>query len=240
MSHRYFVEEIGGRTARLTGQDAKHLAGVLRAKPGQAVVLCTGAGTDYDAVITAVGKDAVEFSLGAPRKSAAEPALWAEVFIGMAKGERMDYAVQKAVELGASAIWPFYSAHSVVKPKNDDAKTQRFSRIARAAAQQSGRGILPAVHPPLDFAGVLQQAAQCRHGLFFYEEGGAALRTVLLGGETSLALITGPEGGFSPGEAALARQAGFATVGLGPRILRCETAPAAVLAAVMALTGNLE
>ncbi len=86
MSHRYFIEDIQGQTARLAGQEAKHLAGVLRAKPGQTALLCNGSGTEYDAVITAVEKDAVEFSLSAPRRSTAEPALWAEVFIGMAKG----------------------------------------------------------------------------------------------------------------------------------------------------------
>ena len=240
MPHRYFTQDITGETARLHGQDAHHLARVLRAKPGQRVVLCNGNGTDYDAEITSVEPEAVVFCIRASRTSAAEPTLWAEVFIGMAKGERMDYAVQKSVELGASAIWPFYSQNSVVKPKNDEAKTQRYHRIAQEAAKQCGRGLLPAVHPPTDFAGVLQQAAECEKALFFYEEGGLPLREAVAGAPKTVALITGPEGGFTPAEAEVARAAGFATVGLGPRILRCETAPAAVLAAVMALTGNLE
>lgn len=240
MPHRYFTRDIAGDTARLHGQDAHHLARVLRGKPGQRVVLCDGNGTDYDAEITSAGPEEVAFRILASCKSAAEPTLWAEVFIGVAKGERMDYAVQKSVELGASAIRPFYSQNSVVKPKNDEAKTQRYHRIAQEAAKQCGRGLLPAVHPPTDFAGVLRQAAECEKALFFYEEGGQPLRRVVEGAPKTLALITGPEGGFTPAEAEAARAAGCATVGLGPRILRCETAPAAVLAAVMALTGNLE
>lgn len=240
MAHRYFTQDITGATARLAGADARHLARVLRAKPGQAVVLCGGDGIDYDAVITAVLPEEITLALTASRKSAAEPALWAEVFIGVAKGDRMEYAVQKSVELGASVIWPFYSEFSVVKPKNDEAKVERLARIAREAAKQSGRALLPAVHLPLDFSGVIKQASTCEKALFFYEEGGAPLRRVLVGTEKTVALITGPEGGFSKREADAARTAGVVTVGLGPRILRCETAPAAVLAAAMALTGNLE
>lgn len=240
MPHRYFTQDITGHSARLCGPEAHHLAKVMRAKPGQPVLLCDGAGTDYDAVITQVLPDEVLFEVHASRKSVAEPSLWAEVFIGMAKGERMDFAVQKSVELGASAIRPFFSQNSVVKPKNEEAKTQRYTRIAHEAAKQCGRGLLPQVYPPVGFGAVLDQAKICEKTLFLYEAGGVSLWQAVQGGAASVALITGPEGGFAPAEAEAAQKAGFTTVGLGPRILRCETAPAAVLAAVMALTGNLE
>lgn len=111
------------------------------------------------------------------------------------------------------------------------------------AAKQCGRGILPEVSLPLpDFAAVCGEGKNYDLTLFFYECGGSPLRTLLTQdkGVRRIALITGSEGGFSPEEAELAARAGAKTVGLGPRILRCETAPLAALAAVMTLTGNLE
>ncbi len=241
MPRRYFTTEIDGHTAWLRGAEARHLAVVLRAAPGTAVLLCNGQGSDYDAEVETAAPDAVRLRIIATRPSVAEPALWAEVFMGVAKGERMDWAVQKSVELGASAIRPFYSANCVVKPARDAEKTARWARVAAEAAKQSGRGLLPVVHPPLPFAGALRQAAALGGALFFYEGGGISVASALhsLPGAQSLALICGPEGGFTPAEAAEAGVAGCQTVGLGPRILRCETAPIAALAAVMTLKGDL-
>lgn len=243
MAHRYFTSDIDGGEARITGADAAHLARVLRAKPGQRLTLCDGAGTDYEGEIISVGPEEITLRVLQSRPSDAEPALWAEVFIGMAKGERMDWAVQKAVELGASAIHPFYSENAVVKPKNDEEKARRFGRIAAEAAKQSGRGILPAVAVPCGFDEALERAINCGLALLLHEKAGVPLRAalkVLPAQNPRLAILSGPEGGFSPSEADRAAAAGCVSVNLGPRILRCETAPAAALAAVMALTGNLE
>lgn len=240
MAHRYYSEEISGGTATISGADAAHLARVLRAKPGDRLLVCDGCGTDYDGVINTITHNEVTLLLDAGRPTQAEPALWAEVFIGFAKGERMETAIQKSVELGASAIWPFYSEYCVVKPKNDEVKTERFNRIAREAAKQSGRGCLPVVHPPLDFTRMLQQAATLEQSLFFYEAGGLTLAKAFDTKKQKIALITGAEGGFSPAEAEQAAASGCCLVGLGPRILRCETAPVVALAVVMAYSGNLE
>lgn len=240
MAHRYYTDQIEGDTAHITGADAAHLAKALRAKPGDTLVVCDGRGTDYDGVITAVEPGAIRLSLSPGRPSIAEPSLWAEVYVGFSKGERMDYAIQKSVELGASAIWPFYSEYCVIKPKNDDNKTERFNRIAREAAKQSVRGILPVVHAPVYFTAALKAAASQEQALFFYELGGQPLGRAFNPAAKSVALITGPEGGFSPKEATAAEAAGCLPVGLGPRILRCETAPPAALALVMGLSGNLE
>lgn len=243
MSNRFFTEEINEGAARISGPDAQHIARVLRAREGQQLTLCDGRGSDYLAEIKSVDAKEILLAVLSAAPSTGEPNLRAEVFIGMAKGERMDYAVQKSVELGAAAIIPFFSENSVVKPKNPGEKAARYARIATEAAKQCGRGILPVVEKPLDFAGVLARATACEKALFCYEEGGAPLRGAMCtahGVEKTIAIITGPEGGFSPREAEMAAAAGCTTIGLGPRILRCETAPAAVLAAVMTLTGNLE
>lgn len=239
MAHRYFTSEINGQHARISGSDAAHLARVLRVQPGAHLTLCDGAGFDYEAEVLLASPEEVQLRVLEKQPSTAEPALWAEAFIGMAKGERMDLAVQKAVELGASAIHPFYSANIVVKPKNDAEKAARYGRIAAEAAKQCGRGMLPQVSLPCPFAEVLQQAAAFPLALFFYEAGGVPLRQAWQG-QQRVAIITGAEGGFTPQEAAQAEAAGCLAVGLGPRILRSETAPAAALAVLMALSGNME
>jgi 16S rRNA (uracil1498-N3)-methyltransferase len=242
MSHRYFTQDIAGGSARLAREDAAHLVRVLRARPGQRLTLCDGAGNDYEAEIVAATPERVELSILSRRTCAAEPAVQVTVFAGMAKGERMDYAIQKSVELGAVAVVPFFSQNCVVKPKSGEERLRRFQRIAAEAAKPAGRGILPGVHSPVPFAQVLPLACGHERALFLYEGGGRSLRRALAGLATraTLAVITGPEGGFTPEEAAQAAQAGCIPVGLGPRILRCETAPVAVLSAIMSFTGNLE
>ncbi len=241
MAHKYFTTDISQHSATIQGADAQHLVRVLRTKQGDVLTLCDGKGHDYDAQVQDIQPQCVSFAILEKRKSDAEPSVAAHVFIGMTKSERMEYAVQKSVELGAASITAFYSEHSVVKPKNDEQKTARLQRIANEAAKQCGRGVLPAVHPPLNFAQMLAQAAHST-ALFFYEVGGIPLRTAVQGlaKDAHIALITGAEGGFSPKEAQLAQEKGFHIVGLGARILRCETAPVAALAAVMTLSGNLE
>lgn len=241
MPHRYFTSDISGDAARICGPDAAHLGRVLRAKPGQRLCLCDGAGSDYEAEIVCVSPEEVTLRVLGKAPSSAEPSLRAEVYLGVAKGERMDFAVQKCVELGAAFIQPFVSENTVAKPKDGGEKARRWARIATEAAKQAGRGLLPEAAPPLPFAGALARAAKCELALFFHERGGLPLRRALGGkAPASVAILTGPEGGFTPEEARQAEAAGCVPVCLGPRILRCETAPLAALTAVMLLSGNLE
>ena len=121
----------------------------------------------------------------------------------------------------------------------EEQKNLRYNRIAFEAAKQSGRGVVPQVELPVTYKQMLADAARNDAAFFCYEAGGEPLLSRLGGAET-IGLITGSEGGFSPEEAAAAREAGCVQIGLGPRILRCETAPLAALAAVMTLTGNLQ
>lgn len=239
MAHRYFTSDISAENAIITGSDASHLAKVLRVKTGDCLTLCDGKGRDYTGQITQVEPDRIVFTLLSSAPTKAEPSLQAKIYAGMAKGEKLEVIIQKCVELGAHDITPFYSEFTVVKPKNDRAKQVRWQRIAEEAAKQSGRGIIPQVHLPLSFADMLVEAAGCDTALFLYEKGGLPLAQSLQKAH-SLAIITGPEGGFSEKEAQMAQQAGCVPTGLGPRILRCETAPLAALAVAMALTGNLE
>ena len=155
----------------------------------------------------------------------------------------VDFAVQKAVELGVYRIVPVLSARCVSRPdeKAFVKKRQRWQKIADEAAKQSGRGILPQIGGLKKFPEAIEEAAAeegCK-ALLFYEGGGERILSLLREDTPSAAVFIGPEGGFEPGEVALARHAGAACATLGPRILRTETAPIAALAAIMQATGNL-
>ena len=239
MPHRYFASEFTETTAALTGPDAHHLGKVMRARPGDEVILCDGAGFDYTAAVAAVTPDRVEFRLLEKRPSEAEPAVEVTLFAGYPKQDKLEFIVQKAVELGAARIVPFFSRFCVAAPKKEDQKNARYARIAAEAAKQAGRGVIPAVELPLDIKDLPARFSEFDLVLFFYEGGGQSLRT-LVKNQKRIALITGAEGGFSPEEAEKLVAAGAVPVGLGPRILRCETAPVAGLAAVMTLAGQLE
>ncbi len=239
MAHRYFTSEIQADRAFLRGQEANHLARVLRAQPGQRVLLCDGQGTDYEAEI--LDADPAEISLRVldSRPSDSEPGLAVTLYVGYPKQATLEWIKQKGVEQGAVRIVPFFCRSCVVKPKKEEDKNQRYRRIALEAATQSGRGLVPAVELPLSYGQLLERLAGHDAALFCYEKGGRPLKDCIAGAG-NIAIVTGPEGGFFPDEAAAARDAGASWIGLGPRILRCETAPLAALAAVMALAGQLE
>ena len=239
MPHRYFPTEFTQATAALLDADARHLGKVMRARVGDQVTLCDGAGFDYTGLITSLEADRVEFTLQDKRPCAAEPTVEVTLFVGYPKLDKLETIVQKAVELGAGQIVPFFSRYCVAAPKKEEQKNARYARIAAEAAKQCGRGVLPQVELPLFIKDLPARFADFDAVLFCYEKGGAPLRQ-LVQGARRIALITGAEGGFSEDEAAALLAAGASPVGLGPRILRCETAPLAALAAVMAFTGNLE
>ena len=247
MPHRYFTTEISDGTATLRGADAHHLARVMRAKPGDTVILCDGNAVEYTATITGFGEDRVDFAVEPGYPSAAEPTVEVTLLAGYPKQDKLEQIIKHGVELGAAHIVPFFSRYCVAAPKKEEQKNERYNRIALEAAKQCGRGVLPNVALPLpNFGAVCRSFDQYDLVLFCYECGGAPLRQLLAeakpadGQKLRLAIVTGAEGGFAAEEAEMAAKAGAKTVGLGPRILRCETAPLAVLSAVMILTENLE
>lgn len=239
MAHRYFTTEITENQAILTGEEAAHLSRVLRAKVGQAILVCDGAGTEYETQVAGLFADRVECKILASRPSQSEPDIRVVCCLGYSKGDKLEWAIQKAVELGAAEIVPFFSENCVVKPKKEEEKCRRYNRIAFEAAKQSGRGRIPIVRQAVAYKEMLEIAAATGKAFFLYEGGGQPLSQQVENLQ-ACALITGAEGGFTPAEADLAHQAGCIAIGLGPRILRCETAPVAALAALMAFTGNLE
>ena len=247
MPHRYFTKEIADGTAVLRGADAHHLSRVMRARLGDTVILCDGNAVEYTAVITGFGDETVEFSVEEGYPSAAEPDVEVTLLVGYPKQDKLEQIIRHGVELGCAHFVPFFSRYCVAAPKKEEQKNERYNRIAFEAAKQCGRGVLPDVALPLpNFEAVCRTLGEYDLVLFCYECGGQPLRSLLAdlprteGKTPKIALITGAEGGFAAEEAAAAANAGAKTIGLGPRILRCETAPLAVLSAVMTLTGNLE
>ncbi|MDO4270850.1 MAG: 16S rRNA (uracil(1498)-N(3))-methyltransferase [Eubacteriales bacterium] len=239
---RFFISEqpVNG-VLTLTGENAHHAGRVLRLRPGEALTLCDGAGTDYDCAVESVEKDAVVCCVRGAHPADTEPEQRFILFMALPKGDKMELIVQKAVELGVAEIVPYLSKNCVSRPDKTDKKVERWRKIAVEAAGQCGRGRLPSVGAVVPVGQAIERAAACETALFFYEnEKRTGLRDALAGGVgRTVSLMIGPEGGFAPEEAAAAKEAGLTSVSLGTRILRCETAPIAALAAVLYAGGNM-
>lgn len=242
---RFFMagSNIGKGVAVISGSDAEHIK-VLRMKLGDELVICDGEGNDHRCRITRFSDGQVETEVLQSEKSPAEPDVKCTVLCGLPKGDRADYIVQKCTESGATEIVFFLCKRCVARPdgKSMEKKIVRFQRIAEEAAKQSGRGIIPKVSAVGSFAEALDIAVKTDLPLFMYETGErVGLKDAIesAGKIESAAIITGPEGGFEKFEADLARAAGLKICAMGPRILRCETAPVTALTALMYSSGNM-
>ena len=243
---RFFVAagNIARGVAVISGADADHIR-VLRLKIGDEIIVCDGDGSDHRCRIKRIEPGEVVSDVLSSDPSETEPSVRVTVLAGMPKGERADLIVQKCTELGASEIVFFLCRRCVARPegKSIEKKLARFQRIAEEAAKQSGRGIIPRVSFADDIAGAIDAAIKTELPLLMYEtgDGRIPIRQALsaAGKISSAAIMTGPEGGFEKFETELAEKCGMKLCSMGKRILRCETAPAAALAAVMYETDNL-
>ncbi|MBB3103875.1 16S rRNA (uracil(1498)-N(3))-methyltransferase [Azomonas macrocytogenes] len=215
---------------------AHYIGRVLRLNAGSEVQLFDGSGVEYLGELTEVGKKSARVELREALPGLPESALQVHLGQGLSRGERMDWAIQKATELGATEITPLFSERCEVR-LNDERTDKRLShwrQIAISACEQCGRSVLPVIHAPQALADWLQRTE-------------AELRLVLHPVATplpeharpqSLALLIGPEGGLSEAEVHQALEAGFQGARLGPRILRTETAPVVALAVAQQLWGD--
>lgn len=240
---RFFMAgtNLLGGMAILRGRDAEHVR-VLRLRPGEDMILCDGEGTDYKCRLVRSDKDEAECEVIEVVPCPAEPSVKVTVLCGLPKGDKTDYIIQKCVEAGAAEILFFNASRCVAKPDTPEKKLERWRRISEEAAKQSGRGVIPRVDWCGEFADALNEAAHRELGLFMYETGEREKLDEVLTAHKDVrtaAIITGPEGGFAPFEADLARLCGLHLCSMGERILRCETAPVVALTATMYATGNL-
>lgn len=237
---RFFTTDIDGNTARISGEDARHIAKSLRMRPGEEITLSDGAGFDYRCRLSAVSPDYTEAEILEKSPNKSEPRVKIRLYQALPKSGKLEFIVQKAVELGVSEIVPVLTRFCVSRPDHSAAagKAARLQKIAEEAAKQSGRGIIPQVLPLCPFAEAIAGMKTFGRAILFYENAGLPLRGALVESPGSLAVMIGGEGGFSPEEAGLAGQNGIALASLGPRILRCETAGIAAISAILFALGE--
>jgi len=228
---RFFADDsaVTDKTVAITGADARHIARSLRMAVGDGITVCTPSGRELDCRLTRIRDDLCEAGIVSERPAGGEPPIAIRLFVAYPKGDKLETVVQKATELGARTVTPFYSNFVVRKPRPEKigAETERLNRIAAEAAKQCRRGTIPTVTPPLTFEETLGEARTSDLALFCYEGEGTQPLPALLPDvcPKSVSVVVGSEGGFSEGEANAARDAGVLLAGLGKRILRCETAP---------------
>lgn len=239
---RFFTDNIGER-AVVTGSDAVHIYQVLRMKAGEFAVICDGKGTDYLCRIIQCDKNAVELEILDKQLNEAEPTVNIRLFQCVPKSDKLDFIVQKAVELGANAVIPVLSKRCVSRPDQKSAakKRERYQKIADEAAKQCGRGIIPEIGEMISFSEVIKNFDRDSNlGILFYECGGESINSIIADNhKKNIDIIIGCEGGFEEKEVENAVSRGFLTATLGKRILRCETAPVSALSVLMNLTGNM-
>lgn len=238
--YHFFVPDAGdGPVIAVTGPDVNHIRNVLRMKPGEKIVISNGADRDFYCRIREIReREVLAEVLTEPVE---ETELPAELILyqGLPKADKMEWIIQKAVELGAVRIVPVSMKRSVVKldPKKKKSRQARWQKIAESAAGQCGRRRIPEVGEVLTFREALEEAGEMERILFPYEnaKGMQSAKKALasLAPGQRIAVFIGPEGGFDPEEAAAAGEAGAETISLGRRILRTETAGLAMLTLCM-------
>jgi len=226
----------------LTGEAAHHLGFSLRARVGETVTLPDEKGMEHIYRITGFTRDEVNLEKIESRISEGESEIRVTLFLGCAKGDKLDQMIQKSVECGAYAIVPFLSKNCVSRPEPGK-KTDRWNKIAMEAAKQCGRGKIPTVSDVVSYQEAVEKASLIG-GAILYEHADHPTSLYLEKvfrekGRKEMAFLIGSEGGFTPEEVEKAKAAGLASLSLGKRILRCETVPPFLMGVLMHAIGEL-
>ncbi|MDE6025757.1 MAG: 16S rRNA (uracil(1498)-N(3))-methyltransferase [Lachnospiraceae bacterium] len=239
--HRFYVDNFNGsgKVINITGSDVNHIKNVLRLKAGDVITVSDGSGTDYICKIDEILPDKIAAGIEDVTRNAAELDARITLFQGMPKSDKMEFIIQKAVELGVAEIVPIFTKRTVVKldKGKEEKKLKRYNAIAESAAKQSGRGIIPVVKSFMSFDEALSYGENLDMNIIPYEEasGMEHAREVIgsIKGRKSIGIFIGPEGGFAKEEIEAATGMGAHCITLGNRILRTETAGLAVLSIIM-------
>ena len=238
---RFFKDILNEDDLCLTGEDARHVGFSLRMKTGEQLTLCSD-GIDYDCRISSITGDSVYLDLLEKHPCEAEPDISVTLFQAVPKLDKLEFIIQKSVELGVSRIVPMLTRRCISRPDSRDfeKKLKRLTKIAEEAAKQSGRGMIPEVTPIVSYKKALEMMKELDKTIMLYEaEGGKPFGEAELSGMKNIGLVIGSEGGFDSDEVKMAVDAGAERVWLGKRILRCETAPITALSILMFLTNNM-
>ena len=246
MNPRFYADMtlVPGSSVSLPEQTARHVQ-VLRLQPGGRITLFNGQGNgqpgsegEFEATVERMGRSDVQVLLGGYSASAREAGRTIHLAVVMPTNERMDWLIEKATELGAASIQPLMSERSVLRLKGEraDKKLAHWRAAASAACEQCGRNRVPLIHDVANLADWLKTgltpSAEAGTRLLLSLQAGTRPLAQAVAGSGALTFLSGPEGGLSAAEEAAALACGFAPVTLGPRVLRAETAPLAVLAAL--------
>ena len=244
---RFFVEEIIATTDAIciTGKEARHITNVLRMKKGEKLILMDGKGQLFESTIEEPHYKEVKVKIN--KSIPAPPPSPIEISLAQAltKARPMDYLIQKITELGISSIHLFSSQRTLIRLKPDhlENKMGHWMEIMKSACKQCGRAILPNLNPPLPFEGIIKNAPHKKtlKLLLWENEDKTDLKKLLrsMSPLPRIFAIVGPEGGFTPNEINLAREAGFHIISLGNKILRAETAAVSLLSIIQYEWGDL-
>jgi len=225
-------ENIAGNQVKLSAEEARHIIRVLRHKAGDRIQVVDGEGNEYRCVITKIGRGEVQAEVMSQTRRARETVAEVTLAASITKGTKMDAMVEMATELGVSQIVPLVTMRTIARLT--PARVQRFRHLAVAALKSSTRTMLPKIKPPEEFEQFLKESGHFDLKLLAYEEEKRVrLHEVMTASPRRVALVIGPEGGFSETEVAAAQARGFRTFSLGPRRLRAETACIAGLALLL-------
>jgi 16S rRNA (uracil1498-N3)-methyltransferase len=243
--YRFYVNKSSCHetTVSITGGDVNHIKNVLRMHAGEKITACDGEGKDYICSISSITQDEVIADIETIKKSKGELLKHIVLYQGLPKKDKMELIIQKMVELGVNEIVPVMTKRTIVKlddEKKETKKLERWNEIARAAAMQSERGIIPKVSPAMAFKTAVCRAVKRGSAIIPYElEGGIARSQGIIdeicGDDAAdeIGIFIGPEGGFEESEVAFANESGIKSVTLGHRILRTETAGMCTLSVIM-------
>lgn len=240
---RFFVESknIFDTYIVICGDDARHIGRSLRMKLADKITVCCQ-NKDYECEIESISDTEVKARILSKNKTKSEPDISLTLFQAVPKSDKLEFIVQKAVELGAAKIVPVLTRRCVAKydVKSFEKKLLRLRRIAEEAAKQSGRGIIPEVCSIIDIESYYGSLQSFDLSLICYEGGGKRFNDVKgICSSKNISLFIGSEGGFDESEVEKAKENGAVPITLGSRILRCETAPVCAISVIMNLSGNI-
>jgi len=242
---RFYVPQprIEKGMLKIEGDEVKHIRKVLRLKAGDEIIVFDGLGKEFEGAIVEEGLSSVVIKIQNIFSSKRDSSLEVTLAQSLLKGEKMDYLIQKATELGVKEIIPFFSSRSVplLEKSKKLKRHHRWERIAIEASKQCGRGVVPKIESLQDYSDMLQTASPDTLRLILWEKEGIKLKEILerLKEKKKIFFIIGPEGGFSQLEVDEAKKTGFIPVTLGRRILRAETASLCFLSILQYEKGDI-
>jgi len=236
----FFKDEIKGENFEITGEDARHIIKSLRMKKGEKLTVCDKDQMEYLCEITDFEREKVSLHILNKNICKTEPLINVTLFQALPKGDKMDFIVQKSAEIGVFEIVPIVTARCISRPddKAISKKLIRWNKIAKEAAEQSGRGMIPKVLHLKGFNKILSLLNDFDQTFVFYEKGGLSLHKTLSSKSKNVAIIIGPEGGFEEDEIKQLEERKVIVSTLGNRILRAETAPLVALSNLIFLKEN--